>query len=126
MAIFQQTLEKLQLLSFHPTAARTSTGTGTGVDLNDYDGDVVFVLDTAAGTGTTPTLDVTVEASPDNTTFTAISGAAFTQVTTIASRQKLVINHDDVARYVRIRYTVGGSTPSFTFSVNALGLKKYG
>jgi hypothetical protein len=126
MAIFQQTLDKLQLLSFHPVAARTATGNGTGVDLNDYDGDVVFVLDSAAGTGTSPTLDVTVEASADNSTFTALSGVAFTRVTTTAGRQKLVMNHDDVARYVRIVYTIGGTTPSFTFSVTAVGLKKYG
>ena len=126
MAIFQQTLDKLQLLSLHPVAARTSTGTGTGVDLNDYDGDVVFILDSAAGTGTTPTLDVTVEASADNSTFAAVSGAAFTQVTTTAGRQKLVVNHDDVARYLRVRYTIAGTTPSFTFSVTAVGLKKYG
>lgn len=126
MAVFQQTLEKLQLLSFHPVAARTSTGNGTGVDLIDYDGDVVFILDSAAGTGTTPTLDVTVESSADNSTFTAVSGAAFTRVTTTAGRQKLVISHDDAARYVRIVYTIGGTTPSFTFSVTAVGLKKYG
>lgn len=126
MAIFQQTLEKLQLLTFHAVAARTATGNGTGVDLNDYDGDVVFILDSAAGTGTSPTLDVTVEASADNSTFAAVSGAAFTRVTTTAGRQKLVINHDDVARYVRIVYTIGGTTPSFTFSVTAVGLKKYG
>ena len=127
MAILQQALDKLELLSLHPTAARTATGSGTGLDLQQYDGDVVLVLDSAAGTGTTPTLAVTVEHSDAlGSGYTAITGAAFTQVTTTASQQKLVINHDEAKRYVRVTYTIGGSTPSFTFSVNGVGVKKYG
>lgn len=127
MALIQQALDKLDLLSFHPTAARTATGSGTGLDLQQYDGDVVLLLDSAAGTGTTPTLDVTVEHSDSlGSGYTAISGAAFTRVTGTASQQKLVISHDEAKRYVRVTYTVGGSTPSFTFSVNGVGVKKYG
>lgn len=127
MAIIQQALDKFELLSFHPTAARTATGNGTGVDMQTYDGDVVLVLDSAAGTGTTPTLAITVEHSDvSGSGYTAISGAAFTTVTTTASQQELVISKDEAKRYVRVTYTLGGTTPSFTFSVNGLGVKKYG
>jgi len=127
MAIIQQALDKFELLSFHPTAARTATGNGTGVDMQAYDGDVVLVLDSAAGTGTTPTLAITVEHSDvSGSGYTAISGAAFTTVTTTASQQELVISKDEAKRYVRVTYTLGGTTPSFTFSVNGLGVKKYG
>lgn len=127
MALIQQALDKLDLLSFHPTAARTATGSGTGLDLQQYDGDIVLLLDSAAGTGTTPTLAVTVEHSDLlGSGYTAITGAAFTTVTTTASQQKLVISHDEAKRYVRVTYTLGGTTPSFTFSVNAVGVKKYG
>ena len=126
MAIIQQALDKLALIAGHPTAARTSTGQTSGIDLKNYDGDVVFLLDSAAGTGTSPTLDVTIEDSADNSSFAAITGAAFTQVVDAASAQKLVVNKDSARRYVRIKYTVGGTTPSFTFSVNAVGVLKYG
>jgi len=126
MAIIQQALDKVALIAGHPTAARTSTGQTSGIDLKNYDGDVVFLLDSAAGTGTSPTLDVTIEDSADNSSFAAISGAAFTQVVDAASAQKLVVNKDSARRYVRIKYTVGGTTPSFTFSVNAVGVLKYG
>jgi hypothetical protein len=127
MPILQQALDKFELLSFHPTAARTSTGNGTGVDMQTYDGDLVLVLDSAAGTGTTPTLAITVEHSDaSGSGYTAISGAAFTTVTTTASQQKLVISKDEAKRYVRVTYTLGGTTPSFTFSVNGVGVKKYG
>jgi len=126
MAIIQQALDKISLIAGHPTAARTATGQTSGIDLKDYDGDVVFLLDSAAGTGTSPTLDVTIEDSADNSSFAAITDAAFTQVTGTASAQKLVVNKDSARRYVRVKYTLGGTTPSFTFSVNAVGVTKYG
>jgi hypothetical protein len=129
MALIQQALDKLELLSFHATAARTATGSATGLDLQAYDGDVVLVLDSAAASaGTNPTLDVTVEASDTlGGTYAAVTGAAFTRVTSTASHQKLVISSDETARFVRVTYTIGGtSSPSFTFSVNGLGVKKYG
>ena len=126
MAIIQQALDKIALIAGHPTAARTATGQTSGIDLKDYDGDVVFLLDSAAGTGTSPTLDVTIEDSADDSSFAAITDAAFTQVTGTASAQKLVVNKDSARRYVRVKYTLGGTTPSFTFSVNAVGVTKYG
>ena len=127
MSVIQQNLGKIDLIAGHPTAARTATGQTSGIDLRDYDGAVVFLLDSAAGAGTSPTLDVTIEDSADNSSFSALSGAAFTQVTGTASAQKLSIDKDNAKRYVRIKYTIGGSSgQSFTFSVNGLGLKKYG
>lgn len=127
MGLSQRGLEKLDLLSFHPTAARTATGEGTGVDLQQYDGDLVLILDSAAGAGTTPTLDVTVEHSDEaSDNFTQIGSTAFTRVTTTASRQKLVISKDEAKRYVRVKYTIAGTNPSFTFSTTGVGVKKYG
>ena len=128
MAIIQQNVEKLDLIAGPPTATRTATGQTSGIDLRAYDGDVLFLLDSAAGGGSSPTLDVTIEESADNSSFAAVaSGAvAFTQVTGTASAQKVALNKDDAKRYVRIKYTIGGSSPTFTFSVNAVGLKKYG
>lgn len=127
MPILRQALDKLELATFHATAARTATGSATGVDMQQYDGDFVLVLDCAAGTGTSPTLTVSVEHSDAlGSGYAAISGAAFTQVTTTASQQKLVISKDEAKRYVRVTYTIGGTSPSFTFSVNGVGVKKYG
>lgn len=127
MSIIRQALDKLQLTNLHPTTARTATGNGTGADVQARDGDLYLVLDSAAGTGTSPTLDVTVESSDTlGGTYTAITGAAFTRVTTTASQQSLVISKDEARRFIRIVYTLGGTTPSFTFSVNAVGVNKYG
>lgn len=129
MAISQRGLEKLDLLTFHAVAARTATGDGTGVDLQTYDGDLALILDSAAaGAGTNPTLDVTVEHSDESgANYTQIGSTAFTRVTNTAARQILVISKDEAKRYVRVKYTIGGtSSPSFTFSVTGVALKKYG
>ena len=91
-----------------------------------YEGDILFILDSAAGGGSSPTLDVTIEDSDDNSTFGSLSGAAFTQVTGSASTQKLSISADECKRYVRVKFTIGGSSPTFDLSVTGLGLKKYG
>lgn len=126
MPISRRNLEALVLTSGHPTAARTSTGTSSAIDLVDYDGDVVVILDSGAGGGTSPTLDVTITTSDaSGGTYAAITGAAFTQVVGTASQQKLAISKDDAKRYVKVAYAIGGTSPSFTFSANVIGAKKY-
>ena len=127
MAIIQQALEKLQLFSCVANAAVTSTATSAAIDLKEYDGDVSLILTSAAGTGSSPTLDVKVQDSDtDGGTYGDLSGAAFTQVTDSASMQVITFSKDEAKRYIKIVQTVGGSTPSFTFSINGLALKKYG
>ena len=127
MTILRQALDKLQLTAFHPTAARTATGNGTGIDVQTMDGDLFLILDSAAGTGSSPTLDIKVQSSDTSGgTYTDITGATFTQVTGTASQQAITISKDEAKRYIRVVYTIGGTSPSFTFSVNAVGVKKYG
>ena len=127
MAIIQQTLEKLEIFSCVATAAVTSTATSAAIDLKEYDGDVSLILTSAAGTGSSPTLDVKVQDSDaSGGTYGDLSGAAFTQVTDSASMQVITFSKDEAKRYIKIVQTIGGSTPSFTFSINGLALKKYG
>ena len=127
MAIIQQALEKLQLFSCVATAAVTSTATSAAIDLKEYDGDVSLILTSAAGTGSSPTLDVKVQDSDaSGGTYGDLSGAAFTQVTDSVSMQVITFSKDEAKRYIKIVQTVGGSTPSFTFSINGLALNKYG
>lgn len=126
MSVLQQNLDKLTVTAGVATAAVTSTATSSAIDLLEYDGDILLVLDSAAGTGSSPTLDVKVQNSDASSgTYTDISGATFTQVTGSASMQTLVISKDSAERYIKIVQTIGGSTPSFTYSINLIGVKKY-
>tara|TARA_R100000231_G_scaffold3174_2_gene5847 strand:+ start:7565 stop:7948 length:384 start_codon:yes stop_codon:yes gene_type:complete len=126
MSVLQQNLDKLTVTAGVATAAKTATATSAAIDLLEFDGDVLLVLDSAAGTGSSPTLDVKLtECDTTGGTYTDLSGATFTQVTDSASMQTLVISKDSAERFVKIVQTIGGSTPSFTFSINLIGVKKY-
>ena len=134
MAILQQALEKLEHFALAPTASRNTNLDGTAVDLKDYDGDVVLILDSAAGA--TSTCTVTLQDSADNVTFANITAAftlngtaqpsgtvSFAQVSTGASKQTLVLNKDGVRRYVK---AVSAEAGTHVYSVNGVGVKKYG
>lgn len=108
----------------HPVEARTATGNGTGVNVRDYIGRGKMILDCAAGTGTTPTLAVRLQDSADNVTYADVAGGVFTQVTTVASQQQLGITLDATREWVRLAWTIGGSTPSFTFSATLQGWRQ--
>lgn len=110
--------------------SRTASANGTGFDLegsNGAEGEAIIILSSdAASAGTDPTLDVKLQESSDNSTFTDISGATFTQVTDAASSQKISINTNDVKRYLRAVGTIGGtSSPAFTYAVELIYGKKY-
>jgi hypothetical protein len=108
-------------------ARRTTTLTGTGIDVLHYEGVALAVLNASAGTGTTPTLDVKLQHSDDNSTFADVTGGAFTQVTDAAESagiQVKRINVSDLKRYVRVIGTIAGTTPSFDYGVEFVGIKK--
>ncbi len=111
--------------------SRTASANGTGFDLegsNGAEGEAIIILSSdAASAGTDPTLDVKLQESSDNSTFTDISGATFTQVTDAAQAlEKITINTNDVKRYLRAVGTIGGtSSPAFTYSVALVYGKKY-
>lgn len=107
-------------LTLFPTAARTATVNGTGVDARGAIGDALVLLDSAAGTGTSPTLVVRLQDSDDNAVWADIAGATFAQVAAVASAQSIRINGTAARRFIRAVATIGGTTPSFTFSVSLL------
>ena len=127
MAIIQQNLEKLDVTAAVASASVTATATSSAIDLKEFDGDVILVLNCAAGTGSSPTLDIKVQDSDETGgTYGDLSGAAFTQVTTSASLQTLEVNKDECKRFIKIVQTVGGSSPVFVYGISLIGAKKYG
>lgn len=97
-------------------AERTVTGNSGWVDIGDAK-ELVAQLDSAAGTGTTPTLNVKLQTSYDGADATAVDvpSGAFTQVTTVASAQIAAMTA--VHRFVKVVWTIAGTTPSFNFGV---------
>lgn len=95
------------------SAARTTssntaalTGWGAAVRLRAQ-------LNVTAASGTTPTLDVVIEDSLDGTNWNTVG--TFVQKTTTGREVIIVTNM--FAEQLRVRWTVAGTTPSFTFDV---------
>ena len=128
MAVFQQTLEKLQHFPLHPTATETTTFTGATTniaDLKDFDGDIQLILDSGAA-ASSGTMTGKIQDSADGSTGWAdVTGGGFTAVAQAASKQVLTINRDAIKRYIRFVGTIAASGTT-TYSVNGYGLKKYG
>lgn len=114
----------LPSISLIAAQAIAATANGTGVDIKDYVGTMQLLLDAGTATGTTPTLDVKIQDSDDNSTFADVTGKAFTQVTTVASRQQMVIDTNAVRRYIRAVSTLTGTTPVYPVSLQGVGVKQ--
>jgi hypothetical protein len=95
-----------------PSAARTANGSGSALSMG-HSHTLRLTLDVTAASGTSPTLDVAVQHSADGTTW--VQHSTFAQATAVSSQRKVVSGLD---RYVQCSWTLGGTTPSFTFSVS--------
>lgn len=106
------------------SCANTAAATGTGVDLLEYDTPVAIIQNHGVSTGT---LDGKIQDSADNSSFADISvsgvTSTFTQETTTAGIQVLMLNPKSVRRYIRYLGTVG--TGPQVVGVSMVGIKKY-
>lgn len=102
-----------------PPAARTADENSAGIDTAAYGRarEAVILLDIGAVSGTTPTLNVKIQHSPDNATWVDLPNGAFPQKTA-AGLSELAIKGFD--RYIRAVHDVGGTSPSFTAAILAV------
>jgi hypothetical protein len=125
----------LNVLALYPVnQALSASANSTAIDLTgaptnstalntgsvNYEGQIACTLDVKNVSGTTPTLDAKLQHSDDNSTFVDVTGGGFTQVTTVAGRQKVVVDKDDLKRYLRVAFTLAGTSP--VYAVSGLGL----
>ena len=93
------------------SAARTTNGSGSTVTGWNRD-NAVAKLDVTAASGSTPQLTVTIQDSPDGTSWTTRD--TFGVKTGVSNEVRALPRLD---QYQRASWTITGSTPSFTFSV---------
>lgn len=79
----------------------------------------IIYCSTSAVSGTTPTLDIKVQISPDQGATWFDSGYAFTQQTANGTAVLKIPNN--LGTFQRLVFTLGGTTPSFTVDVWAEG-----
>lgn len=93
------------------SAARTTTGTGTAFDVDQAES-LEASLDITAVAGTAPTLDLVLESTVDGTHWWTVG--SFSQKTAQGTDAKVF---GPLGQQARWKWTIGGTTPSFTFSV---------
>lgn len=128
------------------SAARTATGNSGNLTLKAGESHA-FYLNVSAASGTTPTLDVAIQISTDRGT-TYRTAARFAQVTAVTARRlqlqqmmgrgeagtESVVTatggalsaNTPLTRDYRILWTITGTTPSFTFTVDLVTMPRTG
>ena len=116
----------LATLEILPAARATATANGTGVDISDYIGRITFSLSADAMGGTTPTGNVKLQESDDDSTYSDITGAAFAEVTDAAAVQEdITLDSRALKQYVRAVQTITGTNPTFDRCLLAKAEKQY-
>jgi hypothetical protein len=100
---------KTNVITFLASGAKTAaTAQSTGFDVSAYtEGQILVNVTTETGTST---LDITIETSADNSTY--YTHTTMSQITATGTVRQAITNF---GKYVRINYTVGGT--SFVFSI---------
>lgn len=97
------------------SAARTTSSNSGGIR-GRFGESLALLVDVSAVTGTSPTLDLSVEWSHDGTTFAAAESAdSFAQIT---GTKTTVKRFDAKGPFYRVVWATAGTSPSFTFSVS--------
>lgn len=108
----QQYRRKENLVTLYSGTVTTS-GNSADISVDNYSA-AELILKVTAVSGTTPTLDIYIEGKFENTgdykTLASQTGITTTGVWFFTISQL-------VFRYIRIRWVVGGTSPSFTFTV---------
>lgn len=98
-----------------PSAARTASGNSGTLTGYGIAGTIRAQLNVTAASGTTPTLNAIIEDSVDGgTTWNTVG--TFAQ-RTAAGREVINITTPFTSN-LRVSWTIGGTTPSFTFAVD--------
>lgn len=94
--------------------AATASGNSGGLPVGYGTTTARIQLNVTAASGTSPTLNVIVEDTLDGTNWNTIG--TFAQKTAV-SREVINIS-TPFANQLRVAWTIGGTTPSFSFNVN--------
>lgn len=89
----------------------TSSNSGT-LDSEGF-GCISSTINVTAASGTTPTLDIQMEVSDDGSNWRQV----YTVERIITTGVKFIKAARQTARYYRLVWTIAGTTPSFTFSI---------
>jgi hypothetical protein len=80
---------------------------------------VLLMVHCTAASGTSPTLNVSLQDSADGVSWAAVANSGTTQLTAAGNAVAAAVAPRN---FVRVTATVAGTTPSFTFSASVLAV----
>jgi hypothetical protein len=98
------------------STALAESGESGSVDVSGID-ELSVYLDISAASGTEPTIDVVIQDSPDGTNW--YDHTTFSQKTAVGKDAKRISNF---GKFMRAKYTIAGTNPSFTAGIVAVGV----
>lgn len=117
------------VISVAPVALAAGATNGAGVDTSGFESVAIHAASGAQG-GTSPVLKLSVQDSPDNTTWTNVADALIEVPTgvvgpnsagfTVAASSVVKVGYIGAQRYVRAVYTLSGTTPTATAGANVI------
>jgi len=98
-------------------ATITTTGNSTALDnaTSSTNGGGAFAIATAVSGTSTPTATIKIQHSADDTTYVDL--VTFTNFTAVGSQMETIASGTTINRYLRVNYTISGTTPSFAVIV---------
>lgn len=104
--------------SAEASSAKTASGNSASALTNASGRNAHFIVNVSATSGTTPTLVVRVQIQdPVSSTWVDLPGAATASIT---GNGATLLSVNNLPRTYRLAWVIGGTTPSFTFSVGML------
>lgn len=91
------------------SAARTISGSSSWYNVKEFSR-VTFYIDVTAVAGTNPLMTLKLQESPDQSAVFTVDQIDAAEVDTYR------LTTDEHTMYVRLRYELAGTSPSFTFS----------
>lgn len=105
------------------TGTQSGSGTSGYVEVGEYD-EALVTLNVTAASGSSPTLAVKLQVSDDSgTTWYDLPNGSFTQATGATTQALAITNFGDI---LRANFTIGGTSPSFTFALKVMGKDRSG
>ena len=103
----------------HPDTARTASGVASGLNQGTLAAgeNLYSTLHVVAVAGTSPTLDVVIESDSSNSFASPTDRVTFAQTSAVGSQWGTPLSGPRTDTHYRVKYTVGGTNPSFTFIV---------
>ncbi|HUX54266.1 MAG TPA: hypothetical protein VMV56_07625 [Williamwhitmania sp.] len=105
-----------EIITLLSSSTKTASSETDHKDLGSFNEGVACINLTALS-GTEPTLDLTLQFSPDLENWFDDPDTVFYQM---YGTGKQVVRFSNFGKYVRLKYVLGGTDPSFTFSIDLL------